>query len=71
MPAIGNRVLSIKISPQELDTTLQVLGIDGSNDSTSHRVTASPHAPLLPAGKQKRPDTDSAPLEAAFASRLR
>lgn len=31
---------------QELDTTLQVLGIDGSRTLASQRVTASPHVPL-------------------------
>ena len=32
-------------SSQELDTTLQVLGIDSSSNLSSLRVTASPHAP--------------------------
>lgn len=37
---------------QELDTTLQVLGIDGLAQPPSVRVTASPHAPSVaaPAG---------------------
>ena len=59
-------------SLQELDTTLQVLGIDERGEGCSLRLTTSPHAPILPrASKARAAPKDVDRLEATFSSRLR
>lgn len=56
---------------QELDTTLQVLGIDGGSENPASRVTASPHAPLLDASTDRTKPKPTAALEQKSSSRLR
>lgn len=57
---------------QELDTTLQVLGIDERGDGSSVRLTASQNASILPRSSRSRAmSRDLENIEAGLVHRLR